>query len=678
MTETTLFNRRTFLASAVAAAFDRKTSYGKACAGGDATKGLILLGCIVLWAVVSAGDVAFRRPQHCCYRSFMKELATTRRFADGGIALRCFTVGNTMNSVGEPYCEYPVVWKAKDVYDWQTIDREFQDLVDASPEAKFLVLLDVNTPPWLQRRLRYDSFSVVSIAAADPEWISLTLSWIDAFVAHAEKKWGPRIVGYVLGGGNCTEWTELDYRGEAGARVFSLPFQDLAWRKWCAKRGVDHGPFTPRADELDRAAFRNTIYDPATEGAKIDFWRFRNENVASALLTFAHAVKKVAPSKEVGAFFGYYLLCNPNMYNSWNHMDYERVYDSPDIDFVITPGNYTGRACGGGTGTLLVQGSLTVRGKRLFHEIDFWSHGVRPRGKNFSADYFKTEADDLAGQTREAAFAIVTHASYWWFDMWGGFYESPALFDRIVKLEHIRRRFADDVSPSRADVLFVADPESAYATNEKSKLMHGFPWSVRDELARTGFAADYYSVSDLGKIDLSRYRVVLFPGLFVLSPSKERFVRERICNSGRTVVWFFAPGISDGKTLDESRVARLTGCPLGGTEVVEREFQDWHSIYVPDYERTTLDVQRFAAILKRAGAHAYADCPVVVHANARLLSLHLKDGGRRTVRLPCRVAKVRELLSDRVVAENATAFEYEFQSPDTRLFELEEIPNGGR
>ena len=33
----------------------------------------------------------------------------------------------------------------------------------------------------------------------------------------------------------------------------------------------------------------------------------------------------------------------------------------------LTPGNYTGRACGGGTGTLLVQGSLAVRGKRLFH-----------------------------------------------------------------------------------------------------------------------------------------------------------------------------------------------------------------------------------------------------------------------------------------------------------------------
>ena len=47
----------------------------------------------ILGLALAAG---FLHPQHCSYRSFMKELETTRRFADGGIELRCFTVGNTM------------------------------------------------------------------------------------------------------------------------------------------------------------------------------------------------------------------------------------------------------------------------------------------------------------------------------------------------------------------------------------------------------------------------------------------------------------------------------------------------------------------------------------------------------------------------------------------------------
>jgi hypothetical protein len=59
-----------------------------------------------------------------------------------------------------------------------------------------------------------------------------------------------------------------------------------------------------------------------------------------------------------------------------------------------------------------------------------------------------------------------------------------------------------------------------------------------------------------------------------------------------------------------------------------------------------------------------------VHANARLFSVHLKDGGKRMVRLPFKAAKVTELISGRVVAEDASLFEYEFESPDTRIFEF--------
>lgn len=85
----------------------------------------------------------------------------------------------------------------------------------------------------------------------------------------------------------------------------------------------------------------------------------------------------------------------------------------------------------------------------------------------------------------------------------------------------------------------------------------------------------------------------------------------------------------------------------------------------------TFDAAHMAVLLKKAGAHSYADCPAVVHANARLLSVHLKDGGRRRISLPGRAARVTELISGKVVAENADSFGYDFESPDTRIFEIE-------
>ena len=43
------------------------------------------------------------------YRSFNRELERTGQFGAMGITNRCFFAANTINSAGNPYCEYPHV-----------------------------------------------------------------------------------------------------------------------------------------------------------------------------------------------------------------------------------------------------------------------------------------------------------------------------------------------------------------------------------------------------------------------------------------------------------------------------------------------------------------------------------------------------------------------------------------
>jgi len=260
----------------------------------------------------------------------------------------------------------------------------------------------------------------------------------------------------------------------------------------------------------------------------------------------------------------------------------------------------------------------------------------------------------------------VTHASLWWFDQWGKFYNSPAVFGSIARAEEVRRQLEGDKSPSAADVLLVVDPESAYHFNEKSPVLTGYPWRIRDELAKTGYATDTCTFSDLVHMNLARYRAVFLSDQVVVTPERRRFFDEKLCRDGRTLVWFYAPGICDGKTLDESRVAGLTGVPFGKRG--KKDFGNWHSVYYPDY--ASFDTKELSQVLKDAGAHAWCDCPSVVHANARLFSVHLKDGGMKTVRLPHQVAKVVELFSGKTVAEDVDRFDYPFASPDTRIFEM--------
>jgi len=66
----------------------------------------------------------------------------------------------------------------------------------------------------------------------------------------------------------------------------------------------------------------------------------------------------------------------------------------------------------------------------------------------------------------------------------------------------------------------------------------------------------------------------------------------------------------------------------------------------------------------------YCKEEIPVYANSRLLALHSKEGGDIKVTLPDNYTQVTELYSGKVAARNAKEFTFNFDTPDTRLFEL--------
>jgi len=333
------------------------------------------------------------------YRSFNKELERTGQFAAMGITNRCFFAANTINGRADPYCEYPLIWKGFKKYDWSALDAQAEDLVKASPNARFMVMIDLNTPYWATHKFWLDSFTDITHAGVMPEWRNRTREWMLDFIAYAEKRWGDRIGAYILSGGGTSEWYEYDRGRTSYAKT-------KGWKGWCKARNLSLGETPPTPQSLARAAFENLVYDPATEPEKIAYWKFHNSITANAILFFAKAARKAIPKeKEIGVFFGYYLVSD-SKHTSFAHLDYERVYASPDIDFFIAPGNYSDRAIGGGAGSQLVYGTALRYGKRFLHEIDFGPHDQNQWGRGL----WKTLEDDLAGNTREAAFAMAHNA----------------------------------------------------------------------------------------------------------------------------------------------------------------------------------------------------------------------------------------------------------------------------
>ncbi len=609
---------------------------------------------------LQAGENNFNSPEqkekniYYAYRSFWPELDMTSKFKSMGINTRCFYASNNINSAGFEYCKYPLIWLGKKKYDFTAYDKQVEDLLSANPEANFLCMVDLNTPYWLTRQFAYDSFSEISMAASDKKWIEITTEWMIDFLDYSEGKYGDKISAYILTGGGTSEWYEYD-RGRSG-RV-----KNTAWREWCKKKGWSLGDDVPQESSLQKAVHENVIYDPQTEMHKIRYWQFHNEVIAEAILHFAREARlRISSDKEIGVFFGYYLVSDSKLV-SFGHLDYERVFASPDIDFFISPGTYQDRKIGGGSGPQLIQGTLQRFGKRYLHEIDHRTHVV-------NTNTWKTQEDDNAGNTREAAYALINHASLWWFDMWGGWYGEEETRELIRKLKLASDRYVDDKSPSIAETLLIADPQSACYLNEKmphaSEMAHHF----RDKLNRTGAPFDIFSFNDIPFIDLSRYKAVFLPATILITPERGEILRKYILKGNRTVVWTYAPGICDGNSLETARVKEWTGTVYGTPGPVTAEMNGWKSVYC--YEYQTITPALLKDIMRNAGVHMFTDEENPVYANKKLLALHFKEGGEKKIYLPERCRKIVDVLNHKEIARNCTSFRFTFASPDTAIFEM--------
>lgn len=625
-------------------------------------------GCSLLCATVLALSAAADGFPFFGYRSFLPEFDAMRRFSEkAGVNVVTLFPANTHNSLGTPYCAYPPNWTWWGMIDAQAIDRQFDDILAVNPKAKFICLVDLNTPYWMYRRLGlqgFDSFCGLSNALCSDKWRTETETYLRLFLEHVEARYADRMLGYVLACGMTTEWMDF-------SNWYASPDKTEKWQAWRKRRGLAPAP-VPSLDRVQHAAFDDFIRDPTKERDVLDYVAFSNETVAEGILRFASKAREtIPPARKLGVFFGYVLQLWGGALTSFGHLDYERVFASPDLDFFISPGNYEDRRMGCGTGFMGVHGTCRRFGKTWVHEIDHWMTGAKSPHVSITPGADKmwtTEAEIVAGLRRETGYAIVTGESLWCFDMWGGFYTTEKQMQTIARAREIWKRERSTVQYVPETALIV-DPQSLLQINDKHRYAHLPYLRLRSDLNRTGAPFEAYSFDDLGNVDLSSVRLFVFPATYLLTPERRQTLERTVLKPGKTALFLYAPGISDGKTLDVTRVRELTGTPYGtpGVNVTERD--GCRIVYVADYAAVDRKLSR--EIQERAGVHFYAEAGMPVTTDGRLLSVHVADGGRRTIRLPFQASRVTELWTDRVVAEDVRDFDYVFSAPETALFRLE-------
>ncbi len=130
----------------------------------------------------------------------------------------------------------------------------------------------------------------------------------------------------------------------------------------------------------------------------------------------------------------------------------------------------------------------------------------------------------------------------------------------------------------------------------------------------------------------------------------------------------YAPGISNGRDLDITRVKELTGTSFNTPGITKVQHNGWVSVYSPDYDTVTPKILK--QIASEVQVTIYCSDEIPVFANEKLVAIHTAEGGRKAITLPVNSKEVRELYTGKTIPVYNHEFIYNFSTPDTALFEI--------
>ena len=245
-----------------------------------------------------------------------------------------------------------------------------------------------------------------------------------------------------------------------------------------------------------------------------------------------------------------------------------------------------------------------------------------------------------------------------------GWWDNPTLLKEIHSLYELAERHLLGAYRPAADVLVVYNPQVHYAF---SRFIDD-DYHQHEAFSRSGAAYDCIYLNELEIAQMERYRCVIFPNAYRLTPEQRDMIRRR--TQGKQVVWLYAAGFSDDKTLSEDKIRDLTGIsvrrtenayayrtlpPLPEAEVTYRRTDFTPLFAVDDPEAQPLaryadgscaaarkgDTWYFALprlnadilrhILREAGAHIYCDAGDPIIAGAGVVAINSFAGGHREV-----------------------------------------------
>ena len=594
--------------------------------------------------------------------------ANLRRFAAAGF--RLFQVDLFLE----------LIWPQPGPLDLALARRQLRGVIEACPDAAIVLRWHINAPRWWMEQhpaelVRYangdyetiertvparilvdDLRRVPRVSLASDRWRAVASTRTEELLRGlAAAPEGRALAGVHVAHGVYGEWHYWGFlHNEPDV---SAPMQ-AEFDRWRRARGR---PPLPVPDAAARLQLADGLFrDARAQETVVDYYRCQQERVAREILHYAALVKQSWPRPILtGTFYGYFFSMFDRQATG-GHLCLPEILSSPAIDYLSAPQAYgpSYRDAGMPQISRALVESVRVHGKLFLDEMDqtpswTWQNNV-------DLAFRLTDPEmDTAILRRNVLASYTRGAGLWYYDFGpanrSGWWADTRLMAEIRELTALLARYHEQPYESAADVLFVFDTEVFYYTGSMSGTD-----PLTDRLAvngaitaawRAGAAIETIHLADLARLDLTRFRVVVFANTWRLSAAQRRQIRETVVPGGH-VVFQGLPGYLEGDRRDIAFGRELTGLDLqpdpacqthqpawrAGEETEHRSGRTWFFQTPPSRYET------WQRVFREAGCHLYTTQGEVIYAGGGLLAVHRKEGGSSVVALPNgRVQKVESV-----------------------------------
>jgi len=626
---------------------------------------------------------------------------------------------------------------APDTYDYGEYDRYFAAILETDPDARFLPHIGMTGPLWWQRA-HPEEMSLNEDGTRNPTSFASEL-WkrdmggdLRKLLAHLRQSpYADRIIGYILFSGGTCEW-QMWTTWKPSHDDYSPPAL-RAFRAFLAKRyGNDaqlraawaDGAATLASAEMPRGTQRfppghQVLRDPATERQTMDFYAFINSMTADAILHFARIAREATEGQALVGTYYAYLTAHGACQQDSGHLAAQRVFDSPDIDFLMSPPNYRYRHPGGASMFMSATDSLRMRGKLWLDESDhrtFLSDPDSGYGRASTLD------ETLGVFRREFAEVLTKRAAVSWLELGIGWFAHPAILAEMGREAAVMKQGLPHRKPFAPEIGVFVDPESFYwmrSTEANAAL-------VMDQLVtlpQSGAPFDFCLLSDIADARMPDYKLYVFLNAFRVDDARRVAMIRKLKRNHATALFVYAPGYfgPDGASLENMRaltgiriakddkegvpqillldtaalriqglsatgpfgakeltvspifyaddpdaqvVGRLVGSQRAG--LVVKPMDGWTSLYSA---AMTLPPSLLRRIARQAGVHVWLETDDALYTDGQFFGIHAATNGTKRVFLPF-ACQVTDAMSGRALSCEGQTLILGMKRAETILLEL--------